>query len=204
MGETATQEHIRWALMALGLVRNKLTAMGVPESDTAMENLAAAVATLTSIPGMEAAKLPESVAHVHSNGSFCADRQITSKDWPVRLFTEAQVLELLRPAGVALGAAHHHEAWWLIESTVAPRPLYYAGHRKQGDARLTMHMVDDASKAVRFPDEWAAKYALAALLGVKVKEPTWPLETMKFGYAVAEHIFDYTPRGVPACEGGQQ
>lgn len=93
---------------------------------------------------------------------------------------------------------HHHESWWLIESTYAPtRTLYYAGHRKQGDARVTMHMVDDASKAVRFPNEWGAKYALAAMQGVKVDKPTWPLEVM--GYRVAEHTFDYTPHGVTPC-----
>lgn len=42
-------DHIRWALMALYLVRNKLTAMGIDPKDTAMENLAAAEATLASI-----------------------------------------------------------------------------------------------------------------------------------------------------------
>jgi hypothetical protein len=94
-------------------------------------------------------------------------------------------------------ADHVHEAWWLIESTYAPtRTLYYAGHRKHGD-RLSPHMVDDPAKAARFPDEWGAKYALAAMHGVKVDKPTWPLEVM--GYRVAEHIFDYTPRGVPAA-----
>lgn len=34
---------------------------------------------------------PEQVAHVHSNGDFCADRQITSTGWPVNLFTEEQM-----------------------------------------------------------------------------------------------------------------
>lgn len=44
--------HIRWALMALHLVRNKLTALGIAENDTAMENLAAAEKTLRSIDGV--------------------------------------------------------------------------------------------------------------------------------------------------------
>ncbi len=44
---------IRWALMALHLVRNKLVAMGVAENDTAMENLAAAEKTLLSIVGVK-------------------------------------------------------------------------------------------------------------------------------------------------------
>jgi hypothetical protein len=43
------QAHIRWALMALGLVHNKLTAMGVDKNDTSMVNLAAAESTLASV-----------------------------------------------------------------------------------------------------------------------------------------------------------
>lgn len=43
------QAEIRWALMALGLVRNRLTAMGIKAEDengTALINLDAAIATL--------------------------------------------------------------------------------------------------------------------------------------------------------------
>ncbi len=47
-----TQANIRWALMALYLVRNKLKALGVDENDTAMVNLGAAEETLNSIPGV--------------------------------------------------------------------------------------------------------------------------------------------------------
>lgn len=91
-----------------------------------------------------------------------------------------------------------HESWWLVESMVAPRTLYYAGHQSVGN-RLAVRMVDDPQKAARFPDEWGAKYALAAMHGTKVNNPTWPIELM--GYRVAEHIFDYTPRGTPAADG---
>lgn len=52
MAEPTTQEHIRWALMALHLARNKLNAIGVDENDTAMVNLAAAENTLRSIDGV--------------------------------------------------------------------------------------------------------------------------------------------------------
>jgi hypothetical protein len=37
--------------------------------------------------------LPEPVAHVHSNGEFCADRQIQSESWPVDLITVEQARE---------------------------------------------------------------------------------------------------------------
>lgn len=93
-------------------------------------------------------------------------------------------------------AEHHHESWWLIESTSAPRPLYYSGHSKQRNGLFTMCMVEDANKAVRFPDEWGAKYMLAALSRVDGKDPLWPFKALDYwGYAVKEHIFDYTPLG---------
>jgi hypothetical protein len=42
----SANSHIRWALMALHLVRNKLRAIGLSEDDTALVNLAAAESTL--------------------------------------------------------------------------------------------------------------------------------------------------------------
>jgi hypothetical protein len=36
-------------------------------------------------------KLPEPVAHVHSNGEFCYDVQVFSELWPVSLYTESQL-----------------------------------------------------------------------------------------------------------------
>lgn len=63
---------------------------------------------------------PEQVAHVQSNGDFCADRQITSTGWPVNLFTEEQmeafatsaVLEDRRAReGVEMDAARYR---WLV------------------------------------------------------------------------------------------
>lgn len=85
------------------------------------------------------------------------------------------------------------ESWWLMESTVTPRPLYYAGHNKRSDGSLKPTMTEDAARAVRFPDEWTAKYTLAHLLGIDVSGSAWPLDFMNCGYAVREHIFDYTP-----------
>lgn len=56
MADVNVQAEIRWALMALGLVRNRLTAMGIEaegENGTALVNLNAAIATLTPIAGVE-------------------------------------------------------------------------------------------------------------------------------------------------------
>jgi hypothetical protein len=65
-------------------------------------------------------------------------------------------------------------------------------------------MVDDVNKAVRFPDEWGAKYMLAALSRVDGKDPLWPFKALDYwGYAVKEHIFDYTPRGVMELDPAQ-
>jgi hypothetical protein len=36
-------------------------------------------------------QLPLSVAHVHSQGDFCADLQIVSGEWPVSLYTADQL-----------------------------------------------------------------------------------------------------------------
>jgi hypothetical protein len=49
---------ISWALLALGLVRNRLIAMGIKaeeENGTALVNLDAAIATLASIPSVQPA-----------------------------------------------------------------------------------------------------------------------------------------------------
>lgn len=83
---------------------------------------------------------------------------------------------------------HVHESWWLIEATFAPQPLYYAGHRRDGKGP---YMVQDANRAVRFPDEDGALYTICHLLGIPVGMGA-TLESM--GYVVREHLFDYTPR----------
>jgi hypothetical protein len=47
----------------------------------------------------ELPELPEQVAHLHSNGSFCSDRQPPGIVlWPLDLFTEAQMREYARLA----------------------------------------------------------------------------------------------------------
>lgn len=35
--------------------------------------------------------LPEPVAHMHSNGDFCQDMNVVSREWPVYLYTAEQV-----------------------------------------------------------------------------------------------------------------
>lgn len=64
-------------------------------------------------------ELPPHVAHVHSNGDFCADRNLGHRDeWPANLFTAEQMRAfyaaglragMLRAAGIADGLDCAHK-----------------------------------------------------------------------------------------------
>lgn len=46
-------------------------------------------------------ELPCQVAHQHSNGDYCTDRQVLTKEWPIDLFTADQMREFARAAVLA-------------------------------------------------------------------------------------------------------
>jgi hypothetical protein len=90
---------------------------------------------------------------------------------------------------------HIHETWWLIESAVTPRPLYYAGP-KRGKKTHHVETTEDANEAVRFPTEAVAKLTIANMVGADTSQPMWPLTVGTSAWKAAEHIFDYTPRAI--------
>lgn len=80
---------------------------------------------------MKLPKLPDPVAHVHSNRALCYDKQVSSKEWPVYFFTAAQVetirLEAVKAAlDEAVRVCEQHDKdrhasetkWWITTDNI--------------------------------------------------------------------------------------
>jgi hypothetical protein len=128
---------------------------------------------------------------------------LPADSWKLRNVTLHMVREVRaarasgsEPAAESQHSAFHHESWWLLESTVPPRPFYFAGparRRKPRQRHTFGEWTDDANKAVRFPTEDAAKLTIAHMMGADTSQPSWHYALINSGWKAVEHIFDYTP-----------